>query len=868
MLEQEATPEFQATADLSPLSPSPLHSAAPAVVPVLQDTADILDAMSSQANGVALGGVDAHAPVPAPAEQHAPPFSEQAQEGSIYADGDGDGDDADSLDDAYGAEEEEYAGADKVQEQQVEPDAGEDEYLKSFDTPSADEEDSAELDHVSKAPESINSAASLTAPSQMQTGRPPVTVAVADASSARPAAAASAGAGDHSSADPAAPSTAAAHPVAAPEDDTATEISRLVAEMTGNAAPGAADYDRPPAGPAQNHDTPTSILSAASATLPAKPPMPSQAQSAYPSSEYPGFQLNSHPSHNAAPPAPGQPGSYAPVGAQGAPGTLPTVSLNASPYNEHAGHQAAQANDASDRQVWDKFIIDESRYTREAKWDRFPDGSRVFIGSRSLSSGRPDGAVDFFSGNLSSERVSKRDVFNIFSKYGRLAQISLKSAYGFVQYHSVEEAQAAVANLQETEIKGRKIHLEFSRAQKKKDGNERNRSPDRGRGGRQQQQGQGRQDRHDGGHHNDRRGRDDYRPGRNSPPKRNGYGNGRDDGHGRDRHYEAHDRSRGRSRSPAYGHARHDSYRRRSPSPPKGYRGGPMSEERLDIPRRYGNDVPDVQFLLLQQVSNEFVAWVQRAFTDQNLKVAVMFLNPNFPRETIEQRQVVEGVHGIVYLDMQAQQHGKIPLRLFDRSSGVSARFDDYLDLDPPIAAALIQRATAQAAQAAQYQAPAPPAAHHQPYPGYGQTYAAPQPHHQAPQGHAPTYPQGPRGGPPPQAPQGHMPTYPQGPHGGAPTQAPPAAVSTVPADLASMMNGMDNATLQHLLASLGGPGAVAANSAAGAANGQIQALASQMATATPAAAPPPAAYGPRSGGENPNRHVENIMATLARLRQ
>lgn len=861
MLEPEATPEFQATADLSPLSPSPLHSAAPAVVPVLQETADIIDAMSSQTNGVALGGVDAHAPAPAPAEHHAPPFSEYALEGSIYADrdGDGDGDDADSLDDAYGAEEEEYTGADKVQEQQVEPDAGEDEYLKSFDSPPADEEDSAELDDVSKAPESNNSA-TLTGPSHG--GLPPSDAAVADASSSRSATAT--GAGDLSSADPA-PSSAAP----APEDDTATEISRLVAEMTGNAAPGAADYDRPPTGPAQNYDTPSSILSAASATLPAKPPMPSQTSPEYPSSEYPGFQLNSHPSHNAAPPAPGQPGSYAPAGAQGAPGTVPTMPLNAPSFTNHVAHQAAQANDTSDRQVWDKFVADESRYTREAKWDRFPDGSRVFIGSRSLSSGRPDGAVDFFSGNLSSERVSKRDVFNIFSKYGRLAQISLKSAYGFVQYHGVEEAQAAVANLDGTEIKGRKIRkcspkspavtvltarlldLEFSKTQKKKDGNDRNRSPDRGRGSRQQQQ----QGRHDGGHHNDRRGRDDYRPGRNSPPKRNGYSNSRDDGHGRDRHYEAHDRSRGRSRSPAYGHGRqHDSYRRRSPSPPKGYRGGPMTEDRLDIPRRYGNEVPHVQFLLLQQVSNEFVAWVERAFTDLRLKVAVMSVNPAFPREAIEQRQVVEGVHAIAYLDMQAQQHGKIPLRVFNRSSGVSTRFDDYQDLDPRIAAALAERTVAEAAP---YQASAPPAAHHQPYAAYGQPYGQPQPH-QAPHGHMPQS----------HAPQSHAPAYPQGPHGGPPPQAPPAGV---PADLASMMNGIDNATLQRLLASLDGQGAgqvAAANSAAGAANGQIQALVGQMARAPPAAAPMPAPYGPSNSGENPNAHVRNIMATLARFRQ
>lgn len=45
----------------------------------------------------------------------------------------------------------------------------------------------------------------------------------------------------------------------------------------------------------------------------------------------------------------------------------------------------------------------------------------------------------------------------MFSKYGRMAQISLKQAYGFVQYHTRPEGQAAMENLQGTEVSGRKI---------------------------------------------------------------------------------------------------------------------------------------------------------------------------------------------------------------------------------------------------------------------------------------------------------------------------------------------------------------------------------------------------------------------------
>ncbi|GKT43267.1 putative RNA-binding protein [Colletotrichum spaethianum] len=887
MPELEATPEFEATAaDLSPYCPSPLHSAAPTVVPALQDTADILDAMSTsaQTNGVAYGGVDAPAPAVAsvPADSYAMADNSGAN---------GDDDDVDSLDDAYGEEDETHA--DKVQEQQVEPDAGEDDYLKIFDSPPRDaDEDGADQDDVSKAPESMhNSAASdsLTSPSH---GAPPP---VADSSSARPAAA-----DQSSSTNPAPPTTATAHPGAdssapnstanvassnarndnAPEDDHAADISRLVAEMTGQTSESNAGQS--PAGSTQNHDALSSsnLTPSASATLPPRPPVPQQTAPTFPSEDYRGFHQHNGaapqgPSNMIAPPTPGQPSTYVSAGAPGAPGTtsdafgglppppatglnaaVPITSMTAPPYPNPAGHAANQPDESTDRQKhWDTFVNDERRYMADAKWDRFPDGSRIFIGSRSLSSGRPDGAIDFFSGNLSSERVSKRDVFDIFHKYGRLAQISLKSAYGFVQYHNLEDAQAAMDNLQGIEIKGRKIHLEISRAQKKKDGSERNRSPDRGgRGGRQA----GRQDRQDAGssHHDNRRNRDDYRPGRNSPPRRNG-GHAREDSHGRERyHYDAHDRSRGRSRSPSgYGRQK-DGYRRRSPSPPAFNRAS-AADDRLDIPRRYGNQVPDVQFLLLQELSRDFIAWVERGFTDRGLKVDVMFLHPSFPREAIIQRQVIEGVHAIVDLDVHAQNMGKIPVRVFDRSGGVSARYDDYRDIDPPIAAELVLRAKSQAIPAATpYQSAPPP----QPqYPGYGQPYGQPVPPH------TPTYPgnQGPPRGPPP-------------------AQQPPVT----PADLASMMSGIDNATLQRLLASMSsqGAGPAAPNSAAGAANAQFQALMGGMQTAPPAAPTQPASYGGQAYAPNgpppTNGHpvpagtgdsaaqVENIMAQLARYRQ
>ena len=59
-------------------------------------------------------------------------------------------------------------------------------------------------------------------------------------------------------------------------------------------------------------------------------------------------------------------------------------------------------------------------------------------------------------GNLHTEKVTKRDLFYVFHKYGRLAQISMKNAYGFIQYHDANNCYRALQTEQGVEIRGRK----------------------------------------------------------------------------------------------------------------------------------------------------------------------------------------------------------------------------------------------------------------------------------------------------------------------------------------------------------------------------------------------------------------------------
>ncbi|KAI1121831.1 hypothetical protein F5Y10DRAFT_92829 [Nemania abortiva] len=371
------------------------------------------------------------------------------------------------------------------------------------------------------------------------------------------------------------------------------------------------------------------------------------------------------------------------------PGTIPmsdyAVSIAESDSKTESLPNDQQPLSSDRKRQWDTFIQEERKYVSEAKWDRFPEGSRIFIG------------------NLSSEHTSKRQMFNIFSKFGRLAQISLKQAYGFVQYHTVAEGKAAMDNLQGTDIGGKKINLEFSRTQRKD-----------GEGGR------GNRTRRDSGRQDSNKGRrDDYRPSRQHSPRRSNHRQlpSYDSSHrGRSYQESGYPSDRRRSQSPGYDY--HDSYRRRSLSPYRRH----VSGADLDLPRRYGQAVPDVQFLLLQEVRRDYVTWAQDAFVRQGLRVDDMFLSPQLPRDAIIQRQVLDGVQAVVELDIRTEKLGIIPLQVFDRSGGYdNVRFDQYQDLDPNVAAQLVAQAKSRAQiTTAPYRSVHYPPAQHYPPPAQG----------------------------------------------------------------------------------------------------------------------------------------------------
>ena len=122
--------------------------------------------------------------------------------------------------------------------------------------------------------------------------------------------------------------------------------------------------------------------------------------------------------------------------------------------------------------LWTEFQREEAVYVSEGLWDRFPQGSRLFVGKdSSMEYNSPITVVNLFQGNLFTEKVTKRDLFFVFHQYGRLAQISIKNAYGFIQYLDAACCQRALQSEQGMPARGRKMRMSPYQTQGEQDTN-------------------------------------------------------------------------------------------------------------------------------------------------------------------------------------------------------------------------------------------------------------------------------------------------------------------------------------------------------------------------------------------------------------
>lgn len=114
---------------------------------------------------------------------------------------------------------------------------------------------------------------------------------------------------------------------------------------------------------------------------------------------------------------------------------------------------------------YEEFLDQERKFVTEGQWDQFPMGSRLFIGKLQNGSQQRQHLIHA-TGNLPTEKVTKRDIFHRFYRHGRLAQISIKQAYGFVQFLDTESCRRALDAEQGQAVRGRKMRkwIDFVRA--------------------------------------------------------------------------------------------------------------------------------------------------------------------------------------------------------------------------------------------------------------------------------------------------------------------------------------------------------------------------------------------------------------------
>lgn len=427
--------------------------------------------------------------------------------------------------------------------------------------------------------------------------------------------------------------------------------------------------------------------------------------------------------------------------------------------------------------------------------------------------------------------MTKRDIFHVFHLYGELAQISIKQAYGFVQFLLMEDCMRALDAEQGTRIRDKNIHLEVSKPQKNRNPQtqqRRSRSPAGSRPS-------ANVDRYVSGAGarvgNNRGSRDSYgRTGGYRSPSPRGY------------------RDRYRSRSPPdYGYGRGGGRYGRSPSPRRDVDDG------LPLPRRLPKDVPEVQILVLDSLDRDFISWVEQAFSSRAVRVDVLLLSPRLSEQAVVRRQIVEGVVAVSKLTKGNQNSGKIGLQIFDRRAGVNnVKFEEYDGLDPAIAAELVLRAKPTHAP--------PPPTPHSAYSSYGAQSFPPAPQQSygsyAPppsNSYAPPPPTNSYGQPP--QPIGYAPaTYGQ-PQAGPPPQG-------VPPNLQNLITNLDPNNLQSLLTAMGTPQSAAANPySAQSQNTAVQALQQNPAVAGYLQQQQQQQAVPGSGGGQVN--MQDILARL-----
>ncbi|CAG8529114.1 8474_t:CDS:2 [Paraglomus occultum] len=364
------------------------------------------------------------------------------------------------------------------------------------------------------------------------------------------------------------------------------------------------------------------------------------------------------------------------------------------------------------------------RRLSDADFQALPPGSRLFLG------------------NLSTHSTSKKELYDIFSPYGEILQISIKNSFGFIQYDNPDSVVKAITKENGRVLHGLKLGLEISygkpwhhppqgegpkqahahRPDKHwaqrgyKDewyGGERAFSPPRGHQmppytdrryeEYEHRPNEYRRTSYDGRpgyeyqEHRDYRTppdyREEYKPEHEYRPRdeRAGYRRGAFREEHREERYRAKpyrvpsrdyvDRRQGREYPPYRGHA-HDE-----------------PDEDFPLPRRQGNEVPECQIIVLEEIERNFIWQVETAFREAAITVHILHLSrKKLPIPAVIRQMIVEGVHAVIFLERHHEITARVNMQIFDQSRAArdsNVKYDEYENIRIEEAVGLLLRARA-----------------------------------------------------------------------------------------------------------------------------------------------------------------------------
>lgn len=407
MTDNNPQPELMASANLEPISPKPINLSSPSAtaVPALQDQVDTLYTMT-----LSPSADDPVSSTPLACQPPAAATDNQAV-GNV-----------DATPAAVMAQSSSLPGmVDNVETEQLQTQpnvaaAELDDYAKDFDSPAAEAVDEPQENepHTDKYVVAPNEASSSGADPAAQTHtddtpraasvQPPLAEPLASSANMpvmqgeeEAQAGRSTNAGQ-----PCAPDTETAAPDTSKAGD-AIDIQAMLDNITAQAAASEANET---AETAVAQDATSATLPAPSqSSLPPKPPASQQPTTASLRAEEArrfqsgGSNAHAQAAYSTLPSAVGASYSYGAPGAMpDAPGAYPSssaMSSAAAAAMPGAQFQPAHASGMNSTgqgfgpQTYETFLQEERKYVSEAKWDRFPDGSRLFIGEHAR------GFVDF-----------------------------------------------------------------------------------------------------------------------------------------------------------------------------------------------------------------------------------------------------------------------------------------------------------------------------------------------------------------------------------------------------------------------------------------------------------------------------------------